>query len=1227
MSRILICSNHLEKLQGSELVTLELVEFMLEQGWHVDVFAHLLGGDIQNEFESLPYQDRLLVTDDDNYSFDHAYDIVWMQHNVLNNYMIERLYKEGVNTRFIFNHMSSFASMEMPLDVGLENRLASAVLAVSHECAEMLENKGIKKESIILFDNPAPEKFTGTPADYKEALNTVLCISNHPPQELFEAQRMLEEQGIRCDIIGAASKQVRISPELITSYDVIITIGKSVQYALVTGTPVYIYDIYGGEGYLTESNFTQSAWHNFSGRATKEKREAAKICQELIKGFEQAQRFTRQKHPEFIQRWSLTKQLPALLSGLAEPQQHQLNDEEFRILSIHNKAQRQGSAPVWSYKKWTEARALSQHRLAATEAILRRSGSACRIDVIVINTGDVAATMTSLHSVMAQYYRADNIWLIGQECEEAAALPINLIPQQNHWCDGVMLASEKSQADLLLILHAGDALLPHSLLKLAEQKVKFPSSLVFYFDEEGSDAQAGVNPMLKPDINIDLLRSYPYTGRSLAFERSLLQALNGLNPTFGEFALIDMVWKTIEAAGPASIKHIDCVSIRTASPLLRWLNSSNNEVYQCVIREHFQRFGIDADINSVHEGSALSIRYRHRYICKVSIIISVKDNYYSLRQCIESLMEKTAYQHYEIILVDNGSTDTDMVEYLQKLKALNISQIKVMAWEGDFNYAKINNFAVNAATGELILFINDDIEAFEAEWLDEMVSHALRPEVGLVGARLITQSGLIQHAGMVLGLNGIAGAVNQGVNATSSGYMNRLCVVQNMSALSSACLMVKKAALLSVNGFDEHDFPLHFTEIDLALRLSQQGYLHVWTPYATLFQTNKTSFYKGENKAKAFPSNEDKDRLYSKWLPQIAADSAYNQQLSKHLPGYELSPYMASVQDSLPGRPLPIVLANNIDRQGCGYYRVIHPYTALEQQLYIDGGINDTLINIPEIERFQPDVLLIQPGLRRGLNYYFEQVRKYSSAKIVIDYDDYSPNIPVRSMVRKQIKQNIIKDIRRDCAQADWVVVSTAPLAEELSRFTSNIRIAPNGLPVDIWGELKSQRKTKKKLRVGWAGGSTHTGDLSLLKPLIKAFEHEVEWVFMGMKPEGIQCEFHPGVPIEVYPEKLASLDLDLALVPLEINQFNICKSNLRLLELGACGIPVICTDIEPFRCGLPVTHVNNRYAEWAEAINMHIHEKEALERQGDKLRKAIHENWMLKDDLLGKWRSAWLNL
>ncbi|MDU4094798.1 MAG: hypothetical protein E7H57_16230, partial [Pantoea sp.] len=181
-------------------------------------------------------------------------------------------------------------------------------------------------------------------------------------------------------------------------------------------------------------------------------------------------------------------------------------------------------------------------------------------------------------------------------------------------------------------------------------------------------------------------------------------------------------------------------------------------------------------------------------------------------------------------------------------------------------------------------------------------------------------------------------------------------------------------------------------------------------------------------------------------------------------------------------------------------------------------------------------------------------------------------------------------------------------------------------LAVAQWGNLFSQRRTGKKIRVGWAGGGSHTGDLEIIQAVIKELQDSVEWVFMGMKPEGIHCEFHAGVPFDLYPEKLASLNLDLALVPLEINHFNECKSNLRLLEIGACGVPIIATRIEPYQCGLPVTLVDNRFKDWVSAIKMHLADMDATSGMGDALRAAVHQDWMLRDHGLDEWRKAWLD-
>jgi glycosyltransferase involved in cell wall biosynthesis len=224
--------------------------------------------------------------------------------------------------------------------------------------------------------------------------------------------------------------------------------------------------------------------------------------------------------------------------------------------------------------------------------------------------------------------------------------------------------------------------------------------------------------------------------------------------------------------------------------------------------------------------------------------------------------------------------------------------------------------------------------------------------------------------------------------------------------------------------------------------------------------------------------------------------------------------------------------------------------------------------------------------------------------------------------------KDILKSLRKALALTDRFVVSTEPLAEQFAGFHDDIRVVPNRLPVDWWGSLTSRRRRSAKPRVGWAGGISHRGDLELIIEVVRALANEVEWVFMGMCPDALRPlvhEFHEGVPIEQYPAKLASLDLDLALAPLEDNVFNACKSNLRLLEYGACGFPVVCSDIVCYRGDLPVTRVRNRFKEWTDAIRMHLADLDATAKMGDALRAAVHRDWLLTGDNLRAWRDAWL--
>jgi GT2 family glycosyltransferase len=218
----------------------------------------------------------------------------------------------------------------------------------------------------------------------------------------------------------------------------------------------------------------------------------------------------------------------------------------------------------------------------------------------------------------------------------------------------------------------------------------------------------------------------------------------------------------------------------------------------------------------------------------ISIIIPSRDNRQLLERCIRSLEDRTAYRRFEILVVDNGSKDPRTVEYLRDLPH------RVLSYEGQFDFARMNNLAVTGARGDHLLFLNDDTEVFASGWLEAMLEHSQRPEVGAVGARLLFPDGTIQHAGVIVGIQGRAGHAFWGFPGSHPGYYDSARVVRNFSAVTAACLMTRKAVFEEVNGFDEA-FNVSYNDVDLCLRLRERGYLVVYTPYATLYHHQSAS--------------------------------------------------------------------------------------------------------------------------------------------------------------------------------------------------------------------------------------------------------------------------------------------------------------------------------------------------------------------------------------------------
>jgi GT2 family glycosyltransferase len=264
---------------------------------------------------------------------------------------------------------------------------------------------------------------------------------------------------------------------------------------------------------------------------------------------------------------------------------------------------------------------------------------------------------------------------------------------------------------------------------------------------------------------------------------------------------------------------------------------------------------------------------------KVSIIIPTRDGLEITRTCVTSVLEKTHYPNYEIIILDNQSQQPETLAWFNEIG--QHEKVTIAAYNHPFNYSAINNYGSKIASGELLCLLNNDTEVITPGWLTEMVQHAIRPEIGCVGAKLYYFDNTVQHAGVVLGLWGLAGHSHKNYDRDANGYQHRLCSVQNMSAVTAACLVVRKSIFEQVNGLDENNLTVAFNDVDLCLKVQQAGYRNLWTPYAELYHYESKSRGKEDTPAKKQREQQEIAFMQQQWSTQIAADPCYSPNLSR----------------------------------------------------------------------------------------------------------------------------------------------------------------------------------------------------------------------------------------------------------------------------------------------------------------------------------------------------------
>lgn len=437
-----------------------------------------------------------------------------------------------------------------------------------------------------------------------------------------------------------------------------------------------------------------------------------------------------------------------------------------------------------------------------------------------------------------------------------------------------------------------DLLAPDALYENVKILNKDKKADFIYSDEDkiSMDGKEYFEPHFKPDFNLDLLRTVNYICHFVVVRRDIVNEVGGLHPEYDGAQDFDFVLRCIETT--ENIYHIPKVLYHWRAHKDSTAENPESKMYafengEKAVQAHYDRLGIDATVEMRKD---LLGMYRSKYHLKeqplVSIIIPNKDHTDDLEKCISSIEEKSTYSNREYIIIENNSTEPETFEYYKTLQEKN-KRVKVVEWKDEFNYSAINNYGVTFAKGEYFLFLNNDTEIINEDCIEELLGYCMRDDVGIVGARLYYPDNTIQHAGVIIGIGGVAGHCFLNLPQNELGYFARAYCAQDYSAVTAACMMVKRSVFEAVNGFDEK-LKVAFNDIDFCLRVREIGKLVVYNPYAELYHYESKSRGAEDTKEKQERFMGEVIKMQKRWGKLLdAGDPYYNPNLT--LNGHDFS--------------------------------------------------------------------------------------------------------------------------------------------------------------------------------------------------------------------------------------------------------------------------------------------------------------------------------------------------
>ena len=481
-------------------------------------------------------------------------------------------------------------------------------------------------------------------------------------------------------------------------------------------------------------------------------------------------------------------------------------------------------------------------------------------------------------------------------------------------------ALELATGDFIALLDHDDEFTPHALFEIAMAHNAHPDADFFYSDEDKIDEEGHRHePYFKPDFLPDLFLAQNYTSHLTVYRAALMRKAGAFRVGYEGSQDWDLALRIVGLMPDHSkIRHIPKIlyhwrAIPGSTALLSSEKNYPVKAARKALTDHFARLKQSVELIPV-PGDHWRVKYPlPAQPPLVSLLIPTRNGLKFLQRCVDSILEKTTYPNYEIVIIDNASDDPATLAYLGKVSGLGpeasgsatltpqasrltpsedanrARAVRVLAYDFPFNYSAINNFAAKQAKGTVLGLLNNDLEVIHGDWLDEMVSQALRPQIGCVGAMLYYPNDTVQHAGVIIGLGGVAGHAFRDFPRNTEGVFNRARLVQNYGAVTAACLVIRREIFEKVGGLDEKNLAVAFNDIDFCLKVRAAGYLNLWTPFAELYHHESASRGVEDTPEKHERFRSEVETMMKRWEKELKHDPAYNPNLTLELTDFTLA--------------------------------------------------------------------------------------------------------------------------------------------------------------------------------------------------------------------------------------------------------------------------------------------------------------------------------------------------